>query len=70
MILATVATVVASQAVITGAFSIIGFATVDAGFLSARTMKIAGGGWVPLLLGGLISCVMLVWEQGTGAETG
>jgi KUP system potassium uptake protein len=45
----------------------IGFVTVDAGFLSANTMKIAQGGWVPLLLGGLICCVMLVWQQGTAA---
>jgi KUP system potassium uptake protein len=45
----------------------IGFATVDAGFLFANMMKIARGGWVPLLLGGLICCVMLVWRQGTAA---
>jgi KUP system potassium uptake protein len=45
----------------------IGFATVDAGFLAANTMKIAQGGWVPLLLGGLICCVMLVWQKGNAA---
>jgi KUP system potassium uptake protein len=45
----------------------IGFATVDAGFLSANMMKVAHGGWVPLLLGALICCVMLVWQKGTAA---
>jgi len=40
----------------------IGFAAVDAGFLSANTLKIAQGGWVPLLLGALICFVMLVWR--------
>jgi KUP system potassium uptake protein len=39
----------------------IGFATVDGEFLSANTLKIAEGGWVPLLLGALICGVMLVW---------
>jgi len=45
----------------------IGFATVDGGFLSANMMKVAQGGWVPLLLGALICCVMLVWQKGTAA---
>jgi KUP system potassium uptake protein len=45
----------------------IGFATVDGGFLSANTLKIAQGGWVPLLLGALICGVMLVWQQGSAA---
>jgi KUP system potassium uptake protein len=42
----------------------IGFATVDAGFLSANMIKIARGGWVPLLLGAAICCVMLIWRKG------
>jgi KUP system potassium uptake protein len=42
----------------------IGFATVDGGFLSANMMKVAQGGWVPLLLGALICCIMLVWQKG------
>jgi K+ transporter len=29
------------------------------GFLSANMTKLVEGGWVPLLLGGLIFCVML-----------
>jgi KUP system potassium uptake protein len=45
----------------------IGFATVDGGFLTANLMKILQGGWVPLLLGGLICCVMLIWQAGTAA---
>jgi KUP system potassium uptake protein len=45
----------------------IGFATVDGGFLSANTLKIAQGGWVPLLLGALICGVMLVWRKGVAA---
>ena len=45
----------------------IGFATVDGGFLSANMMKVAQGGWVPLTLGALICCVMLVWQKGTAA---
>jgi KUP system potassium uptake protein len=45
----------------------IGFATVDGGFLSANTLKIAQGGWVPLVLGGLICGVMLVWQKGNAA---
>jgi len=30
-------------------------------------MKVAQGGWVPLLLGALICGVMLVWQKGTAA---
>jgi KUP system potassium uptake protein len=45
----------------------IGFGTVDVGFLTANMMKVAQGGWVPLLLGALICCVMLVWEKGNAA---
>jgi KUP system potassium uptake protein len=45
----------------------IGFATVDGGFLSANMMKVAQGGWVPLLLGALICGMMLVWQKGNAA---
>jgi KUP system potassium uptake protein len=45
----------------------IGFATVDVGFLSANMLKIAQGGWVPLLLGALICCTMLIWGKGNAA---
>src|SRR6516162_1921765 len=30
-------------------------------------LKLAQGGWVPLLLGTLICCVMLVWQKGSAA---
>jgi KUP system potassium uptake protein len=45
----------------------VGFAAVDGVFLSANMLKIAQGGWVPLLLGALICCVMVVWQKGTAA---
>jgi KUP system potassium uptake protein len=45
----------------------VGFATIDGGFLSANMTKLVEGGWVPLLLGGLIFYVMLVWQKGTAA---
>jgi KUP system potassium uptake protein len=45
----------------------LGFATVDGGFLAANSMKIAQGGWVPLMLGVLICSVMLVWRMGNAA---
>lgn len=40
---------------------------VDAAFLAANLMKIAEGGWVPLLLAGLVYGVMLVWHTGNAA---
>ena len=45
----------------------IGFALVDGGFLTANMLKIAEGGWVPLLLGASICCVILIWQAGTAA---
>src|SRR3954453_2422212 len=42
----------------------IGFGVVDAGFLTANLTKVAEGGWVPLLLGALVSSVMLIWRKG------
>jgi KUP system potassium uptake protein len=45
----------------------LGFATIDTGFLCANLMKVARGGWVPLLLGALICGVMLVWQKGNAA---
>jgi len=45
----------------------IGFALVDGGFLTANMLKIAEGGWVPLLLGASICGVMLIWQAGTAA---
>jgi KUP system potassium uptake protein len=39
---------------------------VDVGFVSANLLKIADGGWVPLLLATVVFGLMLVWH--TGAE--
>lgn len=40
---------------------------VDAAFLAANLMKVAEGGWVPLVLASLVYSVMLVWHTGTTA---
>jgi KUP system potassium uptake protein len=45
----------------------VGFALVDGGFLSANMMKLAQGGWVPLMLGALVCSVMLIWQKGNAA---
>ncbi|HEY1725563.1 MAG TPA: KUP/HAK/KT family potassium transporter [Steroidobacteraceae bacterium] len=41
--------------------------TVDAAFFLANLVKVEEGGFVPLLLAGLIYGVMLVWHRGTAA---
>ncbi len=43
------------------------FMLVDAGFASANFMKIAAGGYVPLLLAALVYGVMWVWHLGAQA---
>ena len=43
------------------------FAVVDAGFLAANLTKIAEGGYVPILLAGLVYGVMLTWHLGAAA---
>ena len=40
---------------------------VDAGFVSANLLKIADGGYVPLVLATLVYGVMLIWHRGTEA---
>ncbi len=40
------------------------FLTVDGAFLAANSLKIIHGGWVPLLIGGAIMSLMLVWIWG------
>ncbi|MFZ0424619.1 MAG: KUP/HAK/KT family potassium transporter [Xanthobacteraceae bacterium] len=45
------------------------FVVVDAGFFAANSMKIAEGGYVPLLLAACVYGVMLVWHRGTVAVT-
>ena len=43
------------------------FVCVDAGFFSANLVKIADGGYVPLLLASLIYGLMLIWHRGSRA---
>ncbi len=43
------------------------FAIVDAGFFAANSMKIADGGYVPLLLAAVVYGIMLIWHRGTMA---
>ena len=40
------------------------FAIVDAAFFSATLLKIADGGWFPLLIGAIVFTVMTTWRQG------
>jgi KUP system potassium uptake protein len=44
-----------------------GFILVDAGFFAANSLKLAEGGYVPLLLAAVIYTVMLVWHHGSEA---
>ena len=41
------------------------FLFIDLTFLSANMLKVVEGGWVPLLLGGLVMVVMYTWRRGT-----
>jgi KUP system potassium uptake protein len=43
------------------------FVIVDAGFFAANSMKIAEGGYVPLLLAAAVYGVMLIWHRGSAA---
>ena len=43
------------------------FMIVDAGFFAANSLKIADGGYVPLLLAAAVCAVMLVWRRGSVA---
>ena len=40
------------------------FLAIDAAFLAANSLKIADGGWFPLVLGGAMMTVMLAWRTG------
>jgi KUP system potassium uptake protein len=44
-----------------------GFITVDAVFFGANLLKIAEGGWIPLLVGAVIYAVMTTWRSGIDA---
>jgi KUP system potassium uptake protein len=40
------------------------FGTIDAMFLVSNSIKIAEGGWFPLIVGGVIAVLMLSWRKG------
>jgi KUP system potassium uptake protein len=40
---------------------------IDAAFFAANLVKVMDGGYVPLLLAGLVYGVMLIWHRGTAA---
>jgi KUP system potassium uptake protein len=44
---------------------ILPFLLLDLTFLSANLLKVVEGGWMPLLLGGLIMTVMYTWRRGS-----
>ena len=48
-----------------GVFSL--FMIVDFAFFSANLLKVAEGGWIPLVVGGLIFTVMTTWRAGIDA---
>jgi len=41
------------------------FLAIDLTFLSANLLKVVQGGWVPLLLGGIVMVVMYTWRRGS-----
>ena len=41
------------------------FFCIDAGFFSANLVKVAQGGYVPLLLAALVYGIMLIWHRGS-----
>ena len=43
------------------------FVIVDSGFFAANSMKIADGGYVPLLLAAIVYGIMLIWHRGSVA---
>jgi KUP system potassium uptake protein len=43
------------------------FMCVDVAFFTANLTKIADGGWIPLLVGGMIFIIMTTWRAGTDA---
>jgi KUP system potassium uptake protein len=43
------------------------FAVIDLSFVAANLMKVVEGGWVPLVVAGLLSFAMSTWRQGRTA---
>ena len=40
------------------------FLTIDLAFFGANALKIAHGGWLPLLIGGLLFTLLTTWKTG------
>jgi KUP system potassium uptake protein len=49
------------------ALLILPFLAIDATFLGANLLKVAEGGWMPLVLGGVVMTVMYTWRRGSRA---
>jgi len=47
-----------------GAFAAV-FLTIELAFLAANVVKIAHGGWVPLVIAGVVFLLMTTWRRGT-----
>ena len=58
---------VAGWAVAAAAAAACGLLVVDLAFFAANLLKVAQGGYVPLLVGGLVFTVMTSWRSGTAA---
>lgn len=43
------------------------FLAVDLSFFAANLLKIAEGGWIPLLFGGVLFVIMMTWHRGMAA---
>jgi KUP system potassium uptake protein len=55
---------------IAGVVIMLPFFTLDSAFLVANLLKVADGGWIPLVLGGLLIIAMWTWVRGTGIVAG
>ena len=49
------------------ALIILPFLVIDTTFLGANLLKVAEGGWMPLVLGGVVMTVMYTWRRGSRA---
>lgn len=45
---------------------LLGFLTIDLGFLGSNLLKIPDGGWLPLLIGLALFTIMTTWRRGAG----
>jgi KUP system potassium uptake protein len=43
------------------------FLSIDGMFLTANLTKVAGGGWLPLAIGGFVFAIMRIWMKGNDA---